>query len=70
MSRANPSFLISSFPDFDCVCTCGSAEEALRMIPQVKPNVVLMDVFLPRLSGTSCMAKSPRIFLWKIRRLF
>ncbi len=49
--------LISSFPDFDCVCTCGSAEEALRMIPQVKPDVVLMDVFLPRMSGIECTSR-------------
>jgi DNA-binding NarL/FixJ family response regulator len=49
--------LISSFPDFDCVCTCASAEEALRLIPQFKPDVVLMDVFLPRMSGIECTAK-------------
>src|SRR6476660_9154119 len=49
--------LISSFPDFDCVCTCASAEEALRMIPEVNPDVVLMDVFLPRMSGIECTAR-------------
>ena len=49
--------LISSFPDFECVCTCASAEEALRVIPEVKPDVVLMDVFLPRMSGIECTAK-------------
>ena len=49
--------LISSFPDFVCVCTCASAEEALRMIPQAKPDVILMDVFLPRMSGIECTAK-------------
>ena len=49
--------LISSFPDFDCVCTCASAEEALRMIPEAMPDVVLMDVFLPRMSGIECTAK-------------
>jgi DNA-binding NarL/FixJ family response regulator len=49
--------LISSFPDFDCVCTCVSAEEALRMIPEANPDVVLMDVFLPRMSGIECTAR-------------
>lgn len=49
--------LISSFPDFVCVCTCASAEEALRVIPEVKPDVVLMDVFLPRMSGIECTAR-------------
>ncbi len=49
--------LISSFPDFECVCTCASAEEALRMIPEAKPDVVLMDVFLPRMSGIECTGR-------------
>lgn len=49
--------LISSFPDFDCVCSCASAEEALRLIPEAKPDVVLMDVFLPRMSGIECTAR-------------
>jgi DNA-binding NarL/FixJ family response regulator len=29
----------------------------LRLIPQFKPDVVLMDVFLPRMSGIECTAK-------------
>lgn len=49
--------LISSFPDFECICTCASAEEALRSIPDAKPDVILMDVFLPRMSGIECTAK-------------
>ena len=49
--------LISSFPDFTCVCACASAEEALRVIPVEKPDVVLMDVFLPRMSGIECTGK-------------
>ena len=49
--------LISSFPDFVCVCTCASAEEALRIIPEAKPDVILMDVFLPRMSGIECTAR-------------
>jgi DNA-binding NarL/FixJ family response regulator len=49
--------LISSFPDFECICTCTSAEEALRLIPEAKPDVILMDVFLPRMSGIECTAR-------------
>ena len=49
--------LISSFHDFICICTCASAEEALRLIPAVKPDVILMDVFLPRMSGIECTAR-------------
>ena len=43
--------LINSFPDFSCVFTCGTGEEALRGIPLEQPDVVLMDIFLPRMSG-------------------
>jgi DNA-binding NarL/FixJ family response regulator len=56
-TRESWSRLISSFPDFTCICTCASAEEALRMIPQEKPDVILMDVFLPRMSGIECTAR-------------
>jgi DNA-binding NarL/FixJ family response regulator len=56
-TRESWSRLISSFADFDCICACASAEEALRMIPEVKPDVVLMDVFLPRMSGIECTAR-------------
>lgn len=53
----NWSRLINSFPDFACVCTCISAEEALREIPAIKPEVILMDIFLPRMSGIECTAR-------------
>lgn len=56
-TRESWSRLISSFPDFDCVCACSSAEEALRVIPIEKPDVILMDVFLPRMSGIECTSR-------------
>ena len=43
--------LINSFPDFACIFTCATGEEALRAIPPLQPDVVLMDIFLPRMSG-------------------
>ena len=56
-ARENWTRLISSFPDFDCVCSCVSAEEALTVIPPKNPDVVLMDIFLPRMSGIECLAR-------------
>jgi len=55
--RENWTRLINSFPDFTCVCACVSAEEALADIPRAKPDVVLMDIFLPRMSGIECTAR-------------
>jgi DNA-binding NarL/FixJ family response regulator len=49
--------LINSFPDFRCVCVCASGEEALRVIPEQRPDVILMDIFLPRMSGIECTAR-------------
>jgi DNA-binding NarL/FixJ family response regulator len=56
-ARDNLSRLINSFPDLTCVCICKTGEEALRLIPEVEPDVVLMDIFLPRMSGIECTAR-------------
>jgi DNA-binding NarL/FixJ family response regulator len=46
--------LIDGAPGFQCVCTCGSGEEALKKLPSVMPDVVLMDINLPGISGIEC----------------
>src|SRR5712691_6457672 len=40
-----------------CVCTCASAEEALSVLPAQRPEVVLMDIQLPNMSGVECVAQ-------------
>lgn len=55
--RDSWSKLIDSFPDFVCVGVCISGEEALRLIPGLNPDVVLMDIFLPRMSGIECTTR-------------
>lgn len=49
--------LLNSFPDFTCICACATGEEAVRIIPQQQPDVVLMDIFLPRMSGIECTVR-------------
>ena len=49
--------LINSLPGFTCVQSCVSGEDALRVIPSLNPDVVLMDIFLPRMSGIECTAR-------------
>ena len=39
---------------FQCVCAVGSGEEAIEELPQQQPEVVLMDINLPRMSGIEC----------------
>ena len=55
--RDSWSRLINSLPGFSCVTVCSSGEEALRVIPAIAPDVVLMDIFLPRMSGIECTAR-------------
>jgi DNA-binding NarL/FixJ family response regulator len=52
--RESWSRLIDSFPDFKCLCACASGEEALRLVPVARPDVILMDVLLPGISGIEC----------------
>jgi len=49
--------IIESFGEFRCACTCASAEEAIRVIPEVRPAVILMDIRLPRMSGIECTSR-------------
>lgn len=42
---------------FSCASAHGSAEEALRELPKIKPHVILMDINLPRKSGIECVAE-------------
>lgn len=49
--------LIGGVSDFSCAGSYASGEEALLAIPRFNPHVVLMDINLPQLSGTECVAR-------------
>jgi DNA-binding NarL/FixJ family response regulator len=48
-------------PEYSCVCACSTAEEALEAIPRHQPDIVLMDIQLPKLSGIECTAQLKRL---------
>ena len=48
---------VQSDPECSCVCACTTAEEALKVIPKHQPEIVLMDIQLPNLSGIECTAQ-------------
>ena len=48
--------LLNLSPGFRCVMICGSGEEALELIPNTPPDLVLMDINLPNISGIQCTA--------------
>jgi DNA-binding NarL/FixJ family response regulator len=49
--------LIDGARGFRCAGAHRSGEAALKLIPEEKPDVVLMDIHLPRLSGIDCVRK-------------
>ncbi len=53
--RAGLRLLIDNSKTCACVAAFGSAEEALARLPAVEPDVVLMDIQLPGLSGIECI---------------
>jgi DNA-binding NarL/FixJ family response regulator len=46
---------ISLSPDFNVLATFKTAEEALYDLPRLKPNIVIMDINLPGISGIECI---------------
>lgn len=53
--------ILNSAPGIHCVGACPSAEDALRLIPAKKPDVVLMDIRLPGMSGIDCVAELKQV---------
>jgi DNA-binding NarL/FixJ family response regulator len=55
--RESWTHLINSLPEFVCDCVCFGGEEALQSLPRKNPDVILMDIFMPRMSGIECTAQ-------------
>lgn len=48
---------VGTDPECECVFVCATAKEALREIPKHQPDIVLMDIQLPDISGIECTAR-------------
>ena len=46
---------------FSCVSDYANAEDALKDLPQAKPDVVLMDINLPGMNGVECVRQLKKI---------
>ncbi len=55
--RESLAVLIDGGDNIRCISTHASGEEALAQIPLKKPDVVLMDINLPKMSGIECVRK-------------
>ncbi len=55
--RESLAEFVQTDPECQCVCACATGEEALKVIPKHQPDIVLMDIQLPNLSGIDCTAQ-------------
>lgn len=55
--RSTLAKLINSSPGYRCVSEHADAESALAEIPKLKPDVALMDINLPGISGVECVRR-------------
>lgn len=59
--RNGLAMLINGSEGFRCISAFLNAEDALKKIPSEKPDVVLMDINLPGMSGIECVEKLKEI---------
>jgi len=59
--REGLSALINGSTGFQCVATYPTAEKALKYLPAHKPDVVLMDILLPGMSGIECVRELKKL---------
>lgn len=59
--RQGLAFLIGSSPGFSWIADYSNGEDAVAHLPALAPNVVLMDINLPGMSGIECIRKLKRL---------
>src|SRR3974390_351923 len=59
--RGTLARVINRADGFRCVSDYGSAEDALKDLPQVRPEVVLMDINLPGMNGVECVRQLKQV---------
>src|SRR5258708_32836743 len=52
---------LETAPDIKCLAVCASAEDALPKILEKRPDVVLMDIKLPGMSGIQCVEEIKKV---------
>jgi len=57
VTRHSLSRIIEDARGMRCVAQCATAEEALRELPELRPEVVVMDINLPHMSGIECVRR-------------
>lgn len=53
--RTSLELLINAEPGFECRYTFSDGSGAVKKLPSIKPDVVLMDIHMPGMSGIECV---------------
>jgi len=53
--RDGLQMLLNGSPGFSCVAAPSNGEDAVTGLPEVNPDVVLMDINLPGVNGIECI---------------
>jgi DNA-binding NarL/FixJ family response regulator len=59
--RATLARVVSRADGFSCVSHYANAEDAVKDLPQTKPDVVLMDINLPGMNGVECVKQLKKL---------
>jgi len=59
--RGTLARVLNRVDGFRCVSQYPNAEDALKDLPNVKPNVVLMDINLPGMNGVECVRQLKKL---------
>jgi len=55
--RRSLTRILDEVAGLSCVAGCATGEEALKRLPELRPDVVLMDINLPNMSGIECVRR-------------
>ncbi|MFZ2973049.1 MAG: response regulator transcription factor [Ferribacterium limneticum] len=55
--RAGIASLLNGHPEFEIVGSTGSGEEAIQLIAETKPDVALLDIAMPGVTGFQILAR-------------
>ena len=59
--RKSLARLAGESPGVRCLAAFATGEEALKLLPDLQPQVVLMDIHLPHMSGIECTRRLKRL---------
>jgi len=57
VTRRSLTRIVDEARGMHCLAACATGEEALKRLPDLQPDVVLMDINLPHMSGIECVRR-------------